>query len=45
MGWVVQVRHRNAQETLLVRVDVCADLSGVLLVTFAPQAPTFSPYR
>lgn len=40
-----QVRHRNAQETLLVRVDVRSDVSGVLLVTLAPQPHAFSPYR
>ncbi len=41
----LQVRHRNLQETLLVRVDLRNDASGVLLVSMSHHPSAFSPYR
>ena len=38
-------RHRDRGVTMLVRVDVAASASGVLVVTLSHHPAGFAPYR
>ncbi|GAX77877.1 hypothetical protein CEUSTIGMA_g5319.t1 [Chlamydomonas eustigma] len=43
--FLIKVRQRNQQETLLLRVDVHTSRSGLVLVKLSHQASAFSPFR
>lgn len=41
----VQVRHRDRQETLLVRADISTGANGVVVACLTHQDAGFAPYR